>query len=321
MKLVLSLALLFCCSLPAQVKITQGENRVAIEIDGKPYTDLFYGPDAWKPYLHPLRAATGTIVTRHFPMEKVEGESTDHPHHRGLWFGHGDVNGYDFWSADPVYKDKPKIGRIVVKKIGKLQSGAKSGSVESTFEWQQPDGKPLISESRKMTFYGGDDRVIDFDITLTAVEPVKFGDTKEGTFAMRLAAGLEYPQKGHPTSPPRTGTMVNSEGGKGEEQCWGKRANWLDYYGDLNGEKVGIALLDHPANPRHPAWWHTRAYGLLGANIFGLHDFTNDKTADGSMSLKPGETLRFRDRVIIHPGDVTSAGIAARYAKYAGTGR
>ena len=309
------LLVLAALPLAAQVKITQGDNSIAIEIDGKPYTELFYGPDARKPYLHPLRAATGTIVTRHFPMEKVEGESTDHPHHRGLWFGHGDVNGFDFWANEAK---NPKGGRIIPKGRAKLKSGSDSGSIETTFEWQEPEGKPLLTEQRQMVFHGGKDRVLDFDITLTALAPVTFGDTKEGTFAMRLAAGLEYPQKKGPQIPVRTGTMVNSEGGKGEAECWGKRANWMDYFGELDGEKVGIAVFDHPENPRHPTYWHTRAYGLLGANIWGLHDFKNDKTADGSMKLEPGEKWRFRYRVIIHPGDYKTAGIAEQYDKWAG---
>src|SRR5260370_41924565 len=124
MKFVLSLAVL--AALPgaqeriaAQVKVTQGENKVSVEVDGKPYTELFYGPDTMKPYLHPLRASTGTIVTRHYPMEKVDGESTDHMHHRGLWFSHSDVNGFDFWNNERSYKT-PNRGSIVVKKIDRI---------------------------------------------------------------------------------------------------------------------------------------------------------------------------------------------------------
>ena len=57
-----------------------------------------------------------------------------------------------------------------------------------------------------------------------------------------------------------------------------------------NGEKVGIAILDHPANPRHPVRWHVRGYGLFAANPFGLSVFTNDKSQDGAMTVEPGQT-------------------------------
>ncbi len=117
------LALVCAVPLSAQVKIEKAANEtVTVEVDGKPFTTFYYGPQSGHPYLHPLRAATGTIVTRHFPMEKVEGESTDHQHHRGLWFGHFLVNGYDFWSNEKDYKTTNR-GNIVLKKIDEVKSG------------------------------------------------------------------------------------------------------------------------------------------------------------------------------------------------------
>ena len=85
---------------------------------------------------------------------------------------------------------------------------------------------------------------------------------------------------------------------------WGKRSAWVDYSGRLDGEKVGIVMMDHPGNPRHPTYWHSRAYGLHSINPFGVHDFLNDKTQDGSLTLQPGEHVRFRYRVVVHPGAV-----------------
>jgi hypothetical protein len=96
----------------------------------------------------------------------------------------------------------------------------------------------------------------------------------------------------------------------------GKRFPWVDYAGTVEGEALGVAFLDHPGNPKHPTYWHSRDYGLFAANVFGEHDFYNDKTKDGSMTLKPGETWRFRYRVVIHPGDHTAAGIAKLYDEW-----
>jgi hypothetical protein len=303
---------------PAQVKITQTKDRISVNIDGKPFTAFFIGPDVRKPYLHPLRSASGKIVTRHYPMEEVQGETRDHPHHRGLWFSHGDVNGIDFWGNEPG--QTPKAGLIVLKKVVGIESGAKSGRIRAVFDWVNPAGKPLLTESRTMTFYSDPLlRTIDLDIELKAVEKVTFGDTKEGTFAIRLASGLEEPDKEIPLLPKRTGQMVNAEGAVGEADVWGKRSAWVDHFGEVDGEKLGVAILDHPSNPRHPTYWHSRAYGLFAANIFGQHDFERDNAKNGSLTLAPGGALRFRYRVIIHPGDPKTAGIAARYAEYAGT--
>ena len=96
----------------------------------------------------------------------------------------------------------------------------------------------------------------------------------------------------------------------------GKPANWCDYSGEIAGEELGIAILDHPANPHHPVRWHVRGYGLFAANPFGLAAFTNDKSQDGSITVEPGQTLRYRYRVIIHPGDAKTADIAGLWQKY-----
>jgi hypothetical protein len=305
----------------AQVKVTQhGGKTVSVEIDGKPFTDFYVGNEngALKPYLHPLRAPSGKIVTRGYPMLRdVPGEAHDHGHHRGLWFSHGDVNGLDFWAGE-LTKNPAKKGAISLVKIDKVASGSKEGSIDATFRWHGPDGKTILTEQRRMVFRGGANRVIDFDLQLKAVEKAKFGDTKEGTFAIRLASALEEPGRKSLPEPRRTGQMVTPDGRKGEKEVWGKRAPWVDYAGEIEGEKIGVAIFDHSSNPRHPAYWHARGYGLFAVNIFGLHDFENDKTKDGSMTLEPGQKLRLRYRVVIHPGDEKTAGIAGLYKDWAG---
>src|SRR5690606_18360799 len=84
----------------AQVNIAYRPDRSYVEIDGKPFTDLYVGKDVAKPFLYPLRAVSGTSVTRGFPLEEVAGDSKDHPHHRGLTFAHADLNGYNYWANE-----------------------------------------------------------------------------------------------------------------------------------------------------------------------------------------------------------------------------
>jgi hypothetical protein len=260
-----------------------------------------------------LRTADGTVVTRGYPMEDIAGESRDHPHHRGLWYTHGDVNGYDFWMNEPG--QHPKNGGIITPK-GTPRT--ESGRIQASFEWKAPGGGLLLTEDRTMTFSGdAKTRVIDFDVTFTAAaEKVKFADTKEGTFAIRLATPLEESHKGA-KGVARTGKMVATEGRTGESQVWGKASPWVDYSGSIDGKPVGIAILDHPKNPKHPTFWHSRSYGLFAANPFGEHDFFNDPKRDGGITIDPGKALRFRYRVVVHEGDTEAAGIADLYQKYA----
>jgi len=294
-------------SMSAQIKITKGGDRIAVEIDGKPYTDYFLSPDGNKPYLYPLRTASGIIVTRHFPMETVAGETHDHPHHRGMFFAHGDINGINFWATEPGTKAANK-GSMVLKKIVEAKGGSKSGTIRAVFDGLDPEGKPMMTETRTLTFYPGSElRVIDFEIQIEALRQLKFGDTKEGTFGIRLAT---------PLSEDNSGRMVNAEGAETEKNVWGKRSPWVDYYGPLAGSTVGVAIMDHPKNPRYPTYWHARAYGLFAANIFGVKDFTGDKTQDGSLTLETGKRITFRYRVVIHPGDTKSANIASLFQQY-----
>jgi hypothetical protein len=308
----------------AQVKLSQTPEQIAVEIDGKPFT-VFYiaGKDLNRPYLHPIRAASGKIVNRSFPAGQIPGETTDHPHHAGLFYGHGDVNGYNYWAIQnvPTPADAdPRMGRIVLKQVVSAKSGKESGSVDVVFNWLKPDGKPLLTETRKMTFYAHPTlRIIDFDFDLAAIEKVVFRDTKEGTFAMRMATPLEEPPlKGTSPGPARTGKLINAQGGEREANVWGKRSEWVDYSGELDGEKVGVVMMDHPDNPRHPTYWHSRGYGLHSINPFGVSDFLNDKTQNGSLTIEPGQHVRFRYRVIIHPGQ-GPARLAELYQDYART--
>lgn len=308
--LCLSAALLLPLSLTAQVQVTPSQDKISVSIEGKPYGDLLFGPDVWKPYFYPLLSASGKQVVRHFPMDpSVAGESHDHNHHRGLWFAHDDVNGYNFWSSDPLNKANPKFGKIVLDKIVSTKSGKKQGSLTVRFNWNGPDGQTLLTEQRTMVLH--DDpklRIIDVDIALTAKQKVTFGDTKEGTFGLRLADPLKEASGGH---------MVNAQGAEGEKNVWGKPSEWVDYYGTLDGEPLGIAIFDSPRNPGHPVRWHSRAYGLFAANPFGRADFVHDTSQHGGATLQPGQTLRFRYRLVIHPGDTQSAGIAEMYKKWA----
>jgi Methane oxygenase PmoA len=301
----------------AQVKITPGPEKISVEINGKPFTDFWVaGPEVAKPYLWPLRAASGTYVTRMWPMEKVEEEASiarpDHPHQRGLWFAHASVNGLDFWNIAPLDQppyNRPDRGKIVLEKMGAVKSGKDQGSIAAVFDWNDHDGKTLLREARTMTFHADPTlRIVDFDITLTAVAKVQFGDEKDGVFGLRLRPVLQE-DKG-------TGHISNADGGAGEKAVWGKPSNWCDYSGEINGEKVGIAVLDNPGNPAHPVRWHVRGYGLFAANPFGQKTF--DKTMpEADVTLAPGQSLHYRYRMIIHPGDAQSAKIAEQWTKYA----
>jgi len=299
-------ASILLAALPLLAQNGSVPDKIYIDLDGKPFATFNSGVDAWKPYIAPLRSASGKIVTRHFPMEKVAGESTDHLHHRGLWFTYDDVNGIKFWENDPSYKT-PNRGKVIVRKASLKERGS-SKVLDAVMDWVDPAGKTLLVETRTMTFSAKPElRIVDFDITLTAPEKVVFGDTKEGAFAIRLAEEL---------TEKHSGKMVNAEGQVGMKAVWGKRSNWVDYSGTLEGEKLGIAIFDHPSNPRHPTYWHARDYGLFALNPFGQHAF-DPSQPESHWELEAKGSLRFRWRVVIHNGDVMDGHVAELWQAYA----
>ena len=300
-RIVICLAASSC--LPAQVRFAR--DQISVSVDAKPFTTFHYGAESGKPYLAPLRSASGKIVTRHFPMEDVPGESRDHLHHTGLWFSYDDVNGVKFWENDPSYT-KPHIGRIVVKNA-EWKEG--SPTLHATMDWNDPAGKTLLVEDRDMTFSGDAKlRVIDFQIVLKAAVDVTFGDTKEGAFAIRLADAFTE-RKG--------GRMVDADGRATMANVWGKRSKWVDYTAEIEGERLGVAIFDHPENPRYPTYWHARDYGLFSLNPFGQNAF-DDKQPESQWKLPSGRQLVFRWRVVIHPGDAETGHVGDLYKDYAG---
>jgi hypothetical protein len=296
------------------VELQQNGYQINVLIAGRPFTTYYFDPGVAKPYLFPLRSAKGTVITRSFPMlSDIAGEVLDEPHQRAMYFAHGSINGFDCWgeAAFPKWSNHSArtFGRAVFRKLDQMIGGAESGALRVTFDLVKPNGETIAEETQAYTFLGEENsRTIDCEFTIHASEgAVEFGDTKEGTFAIRLVKALD--------SPP--GHMVDSSGATGEKEIWGKRADWVDYYGNVSGEDVGIAIFDHPENFRHPTYWHARAYGSLAANPFGVREFTRDRHQDGKDTIPPGGSLILRYRVLIHLGDYREAQVADAYKKYA----
>jgi hypothetical protein len=295
-------------ALTAEFSVQQQEDRVIVSIDGQLFTEylLKNGP---KPTLWPIIGPTGVPMTRAYPMKDVPGEKHDHPHHRSLWFTHGKVNGTDFWSELKGH------GSIQHRAFEKVAADGNKATIVTVNDWIDPEGKKQCEDRRTVTFStatfstAGDARVIDYDIVVKAVPGrVTFGDTKEGSFGIRVPTVMDVESK-------QGGRIVNSEGAT-DKDAWGKPATWVDYHGPVEGETVGIAILNHPSSFRAPTTWHVRTYGLFAANPFGLHDF-DKASADGSYTLEAGQTMSLRYRVIFHRGDEKQAGIQTAYEKYA----
>jgi hypothetical protein len=296
------------------VVLTEGDGVLSVHIGGELFTNYYFGAEVVKPYLHPLIGPTGKPVTRQWPMvPDVPGETRDHPHHKGFYVAHGDVNGADHWSEGPNHATMRHAG------FSRLISGPVYGAFDATVEWLDREGtRVILTETRRITFFhlGTADRLFDVSLRFNATSgQVTFGDTKEGgLISVRVASSMDGPTRNRPDA---QGVIVNSYGGVMEEECWGKRAMWCDYTGPVDDEIVGICMMDHPTNPRYPTWWHVRNYGLMTANPFGLHDFYKDPdTHRGDWTIPAYESRNFLYRVLIHRGRTREANVPERYHEF-----
>ncbi len=312
-RLLISLGFVAFLSLPAcaanGVKISEEQDKLRIEINGELFTEYCF-TGAPHVYFHPVLGPGGAHMTRSWPMKEVEGEDRDHPHHRSLWYSHGDVNGVDFWA------ESPKSGKIVHDKFLEVKSGTDSGVIRSANKWIAPDGSVTMTDERTFRVYArpNSERLFDFEVTLKAGDKdIVLGDTKEGSMAVRVNESMRLTQ---PKKQPGKGRIVQSTGVAGDK-TWGKRAEWCDYSGPVDGKTVGIAIFDHPSNPKHPTWWHVRDYGLFAANPFGVHDFEKQAKGAGDMTIPAGKSITFKYRFYIHEGDEVAGKVAQRYRDYA----
>jgi hypothetical protein len=300
----------------ARVSLDESNRVVNVTIDGKPFTTYHFDdqkdPQFVRPYFYPVLAADGTPVTSDQVLAKKENPKADHPHHRSLWVAHGDIDGVDHWTIAPKDKTKPPHQKhIAFDKVG-------GDTIVERLEWEGKDrGPAILKETRTWRFFAYPDgaRGVDLSVALTPTDDkaVTLKDTKE--------AGLCSVRVAKPISDEPTLTNSQGKGGEGtngEKETWGKPATWCDISGMIAGKPYGVALLDDPKNPASPARWHVRAYGLMSANPWALHDYDPKKTPAGAgdMKLEPGKPTTFHYRIVFHEGDAQAARLDEKYAEF-----
>lgn len=324
-RLLLAAALGLTLSLSgAGLSIAPSEKGALVKVDGEVFTEYVVTDEASsKPYLWPVFGPGQVSLSRSYPMENIKGEQHDHPHHRGIFFGHDNLAGADTWaepsSFEKALKGKEnaeaterlkKIGRLRHRSFTTLEVRDGSAVLVAQGDYLDPAGRKLFEEKRTLVFSVADgSRLIDVDIELIATEgPFAIADKKDGGLGIRIPTVLAADSKAG-------GRLVNSEGLL-NEKVWGKRARWCDCNGPVGGSTMGVALLNHPSSFRFPTPWHARTYGLLAANPFGPRSL-NPEEPSGDLTVKPGEPLKLFHRFIFHTGDEKAARIEEAWKTYA----
>ncbi|HZK21309.1 MAG TPA: PmoA family protein [Oscillospiraceae bacterium] len=273
-----------------EIVVNEKACSLDIFIKDKKFSSYVYSDEFAKPFLGPILGKNDVGYTR------LDLASKEHPHQRSLIIAVGDVNGYDFWN-------EPKGEGIEVhKKLENIVSGSAFSSFTAHNIWKTKSSENIIDESRTFTFYNQSEncRYVDIEVVFTAsYSDITFGATKEaGPLGIRMNENLKVTNGGK---------MINSYGGEGERECWGRPAHWCDYSGVIDGNEYGIAVFDSELNLRYPTTWHIRNYGLFAANNL----FFN-----GAIEIPKGETLTYRHRVVFHSDGFLET-VSDRFVLYA----
>ena len=323
----IQLITILCCSFlmncssaeKSQLNISIQESKqgkkIDVMVDNELFTTYCYSTDFEKPFLFPIYSSNGSVVTRGYPLAPRKGERVDHPHHIGLWFNHGNVNGLDFWNNSSVIKNKEKYGHIVVTKILETQSG-KKGVIKVLSEWRDYQENVLLEEVTEYIIHATkESRTIDHISTLKAVQDVVFTDNKEGMIAIRVDRAFEEPAKGKAVFTDEHGNLTEvevmdntgvngvyySSNGYTGGKVWSTRNDWVLLTGEKDGSVITFGFFDHPDNVGYPFHSHARGYGLFACNNLGAHSYNPNET-EIVYHLEKGKSLVLKHRFYIESG-------------------
>jgi hypothetical protein len=294
-----------------------GSQTIVITAGGQAFTEFIYPDSLQKPTLYPIVAPDGQVITRGFPMRPRSGEPTDHPHHLGLWFNYENVNGLDFWNNSYAIPAEKRHGYGWIRTEGRPEThNGQQGFLRYHANWTDQQKNVLLTENTTLTFSANaTEREIDRTTTLTAVQDLAFPDAKDGLMGLRVTRELQIPSnapgeyiddKGNVTKvaagndPLINGNYLTSEGKQGDS-AWGTRGAWCMLYGKKGADTISLVMIDHPANPGYPTYWHARGYGLFALNPLGQKIFSKGERTM-NFNLKKGQSAVFRYRVVIAAG-------------------
>ncbi len=282
----------------AAVSFRQGDGSLQIAINDRPIAEYVFRDDKiLRPYFRHLRTLSGALVTRNHPPMKGQDPDDHATMHPGLWLAFGDLDGADFW------RNKGRVRHLRFIEPPQVKAGGGSFVVENVYE---VDGRTICTETCEITIsVRPDGYLLDWRSTFQSKQDFTFGDQEEMGLGVRVAT---------PLAVDRGGEIIDSENRKNGAQVWGKQADWCQYSGVVDRQRIGIVVMPAPSNLRR-SWFHARDYGLLVANPFGQNAFT--KGEKSKVTVKQGDKFHLRFGVLVYEVPAASPlDIAGPYRKY-----
>ncbi len=274
-----------------QPKVTAEKtgDKIEIKVNGNLFTNYIISEHEKYPFFFPVNGPSNASVT--------SMRNANYPHHSSLFFGCDRVNGGNYW------QEGLERGQIISLRADIIETGNDKVVIENECIWRRPGADAPIKDKRIITISAPSKGKfqIDFDVTMEILIDVVIEKTNHSLFSGRMDPDLAVINGG---------TIVNAEGETGEKATFGKRSPWIDCHGKRQGKIEGMAIMQHPSNDWYPAPWFTRDYGFFSHTPIYWPE--NDKTT----TLKKGEEIKLRYRVLVHSGNHIEAGIAGEFEKY-----
>ena len=274
------------------VSATKIGSRIDVTIGNQFFTSYRFQEDEKYPFFFPVNGpiSGGTVTSM---------RNGQYPHHSSLYFACDRVNGGNYW------QEGLDRGRIISVGARIIEAKGTKVVIEDECIWKRPDADAPIIDRRKITISAPSKELyqIDFDITMEMLIDVTIQKTNHSLFSARIDVDL---------TPKQGGVMINSEGDTGEKGTFGVPSPWIDCSGLRKTGIEGLAIMQHPSNKWYPSPWFTRDYGFISPTPMYWPE--NDKTT----TLKRGEKVALRYRVLVHAGDSRQAGIARLFNIYKG---
>ncbi len=303
MRILILLTLLLCgCASPAPLFTwKQDGSHLELEQQGRTVWRFNADPaDANKPYFHPVALPGGDSLTGFRPK--------DHPWHYGLWFSWKYLNGVNYWEL-------PVKGLTSWRLLKIERRPDFSARIELALDYRpSPGAEVVLSEQRRidisppaadgsytldwtLDFHAGGQ---DLECSCTPLSQAHWGGYAglSARFSQELTEAEVHL---HPRQ------LLS---GDAFHHCPGQAA---DFSGRVAATRAGLAMIDHPGNPRRCPWYiitdPKQPFWFLNAALL----------QDQPLHLRPGEKLRLRYRVAVHPGAWDESRLEAESTAFART--
>jgi hypothetical protein len=288
---------------PSEFHWKRGTDSFALQLKDQNVWQFNYPvkPGA-KPYFHPIALPGGSSLTWLSPP--------DHIWHLALWFSWKYINKVNYWE---VNKEGICDGLTEWSDVRVETRSDHSARIRINLSYRpQKTKSTLLKEKRTIRISSpATDGSYFMDWTmefLAGKENLKFDRTPSTEKSISGYAGLSARFAKELTD---IQIMATADKGRMLENRYGYPATATDFNGRIDNGEAGMAMLNHPLNPRHPTRWYVitdpeRPFWYMNAALLQSEAY----------DLAAGKKMTLRYRIWVHPQRWTSTKLNEEFERY-----